>query len=149
MKRCDCNARRPGVDDGRADGDDMALITGFDWMLSCTTQFEPTVAFVRDILGLEIVARGPARIDTHFSRFAYATLPDGGTLEVVEPANSAGHLRGKQILCLTVHDVAQAKQELERRGAVLASGVFDNGVGLGWFYVRAPDGNLYQVYGGA
>jgi catechol 2,3-dioxygenase-like lactoylglutathione lyase family enzyme len=127
----------------------MDLITGFDWMLSCTTQFEPTVEFVRDVLGLEIVASGPARIDTHFSRYACAALPSGDTLEVVEPTPSAGTMRGKQILCLIVHDAIQAKIELQRRGVMFASSVFNNGEGLGWFYIRAPDGNLYQVYGAA
>ena len=126
---------------------EQPLVTGFDWMLSCTTDFESTVGFVRDVLGLEIVKQGIARTDTQFARYACAATASGAVLEVVEPGPGAQHLRGRQILCLTVGDVVAARRELERRGAVLASDLFRDGEGLGWFYVGAPDGNIYQVYG--
>jgi hypothetical protein len=123
------------------------FITGFDWMLSCTTEFEPTVAFAREVLGLPITEQGVAQVDTRFSRYARAALPNGSTLEIVEPAQSAEPLRGRQILCLTVRNILEAKQELERRGAVFASEMIDDGQGLGWIYLQAPGGNVYQVYG--
>ena len=118
-------------------------------MLSCTTDFEPTLAFVRDVLGLKVFKQGIARTDTQFTRYACAALPGGGTLEVVEPAQSAAHMQGRQILCLRVRDIVEAKGELERRGAVFASDMFYDGEGLGWIYVQAPDRNIYQVYGPA
>jgi catechol 2,3-dioxygenase-like lactoylglutathione lyase family enzyme len=123
------------------------LIEGYDWMLTCTTEFDSTVAFYRDVLGLEFAQQGVARTDTHFSRYAYAVLPDGGTLEIVEPNPGAPQLQGKQILCLKVRDILAAKEELERRQATIASVLFDNGEGLGWIYVRAPGDNVYQIYG--
>jgi catechol 2,3-dioxygenase-like lactoylglutathione lyase family enzyme len=123
------------------------VITGFDWMLSCTADFDETVGFVRDILGLHIARQGTAQTDTQFARYACAPLPGGGTLEIVEPAESAQAVRGRQILCLTVGDIVAAVRELERRGAVFASGLIDDGEGLGWIYVQAPGGNVYQVYG--
>ncbi len=128
-------------------GADASLLSGFDWMLSCTEEFDSTVVFVRDILGLTIARQGIAQTDSHFSRYACAELPDGGTLEIVEPSQAAGPLRGRQILCLRVPDLLEARAELERRGAVLASDVFVEGDGLGWIYVQAPAGNVYQIYG--
>jgi hypothetical protein len=115
-------------------------------MLSCTTEFEATVAFVRDVLGLAIAREGIAQTDTHFSRYACANLPSGGTLEIVAPSESAGQLHGKQILCLTVPDLLEAQAEMERRGAVFVSDMFHEG-DLGWIYVQAPGGNIYQIYG--
>jgi catechol 2,3-dioxygenase-like lactoylglutathione lyase family enzyme len=126
---------------------DARLVTGFDWMLSCTTEFEATIDFVREVLGLTIARQGTAQTDTHFSRYACATLPSGDTLEIVEPAQSAGQLYGKQILCLPVPHLLQARAEMERRGAVFVSELFDDGTGLGWIYLQAPGGNIYQIYG--
>jgi len=126
---------------------DARLVTGFDWLLSCTTEFEATIAFVRDVLGLTIARQGTARTDTHFSRYACATLPSGDTLEIVEPSQSAGPLYGKQILCLQVPDLLQARAEMNSRGAVFVSELFDDGTGVGWIYVQAPAGNIYQIYG--
>jgi catechol 2,3-dioxygenase-like lactoylglutathione lyase family enzyme/mannose-6-phosphate isomerase-like protein (cupin superfamily) len=125
----------------------VRLVEGFDWMLSCTTEFDSTVAFYRDVLGLEFTKHGPATTDTHFSRYACAVVADGGTLEVVEPSPGAPQLRDKQVLCLRVRDIHHAMAELARRGAIFTSGLFDNGEGLGWVYIRAPGGNVYQVYG--
>jgi catechol 2,3-dioxygenase-like lactoylglutathione lyase family enzyme len=130
-------SRKPGAD----------LIEGFDWMLSCTTEFDSTIAFCRDVLGLEFSRQGVARTDTHFSRYACAVLPDGGTLEVVEPNPRAPGLAGKQVLCLRVRDLLAAMEELQRRRATFASSLFDNGDGLGWIYVQAPGDNVYQIYG--
>jgi catechol 2,3-dioxygenase-like lactoylglutathione lyase family enzyme len=125
---------------------DASLVTGFDWLLSCTSDFEATIAFVQDVLGLTIARRGPAQTDTHFSRYACANLPGGGTLEIVEPSPSADQLHGKQILCFTVLDLLEAKGEMERRGAVFVGDIFHEG-DLGWTYVQAPGGNIYQIYG--
>lgn len=116
-------------------------------MLSCTTEFDATIAFCRDVLGLEFTQQGVARTDAHFSRYAYTRLPDGQTLEIVEPSQTAPQLTGKQVLCLRVPDILAAIRELERRGATFASDLFDNREGLGWIYVRAPGDNVYQVYG--
>jgi catechol 2,3-dioxygenase-like lactoylglutathione lyase family enzyme len=122
-------------------------VIGFDWMLSCTTAFDQTVAFYRDILGLDVTEPRPARVDSNFARYACAVLPDGGTLEIVEPRPGENALRGRQILCLRVPAIHPALRDLEARGAHLVSGPFDNGEGLAWVYVRAPDGNVYQIYG--
>lgn len=131
----------------RSQDPDPPLIVGFDWLLSCTTDFEATLAFVRDVLGLNVFKQGMAQTDTHFARYACAALPSGDVLEVVEPSPAGGQVRGKQILCLRVRNVAEARRELERRGAVFASEMFYDGEGLGWTYLRAPDGSIYQIYG--
>jgi catechol 2,3-dioxygenase-like lactoylglutathione lyase family enzyme len=99
---------------------DARIVTGFDWLISSTTEFEATIAFVQDVLGLTIAKQGPAQTDTHFSRYACVTLPSGGTLEIAEPAQSAGPLHRD---------------------------MFDDGTGVGWIYLQAPGGIIYQIYG--
>lgn len=126
---------------------ESTFIRDFDWLLSCTAEFDATVSFLRDVLGLEIVEQGVPRIDINFTRYACAALPSGKMLEVVEPTRSAAHLSGRQILCLKVHDIHDAIQELQQRGANFASDVIDDGDGTGWIYVHAPGGNVFQVYG--
>jgi hypothetical protein len=125
----------------------MHLITGFDYLLSCTTKFESTVGFMRDVLGLEITEQGIPRNDTRFSRHATVAVADGRTLEIVELAHDAEYLDGQQILCFTVPDVTAARDELERRGAAFVGDTIDDGEGLGWFYLQAPGEVIYQVYG--
>jgi hypothetical protein len=56
-------------------------------------------------------------------------------------------LHGKQILCLAVTDLVQARAELDRRGADFVSEMFEDGTGVGWVYLQAPGGNIYQIYG--
>jgi catechol 2,3-dioxygenase-like lactoylglutathione lyase family enzyme len=124
-----------------------ALVTGFDWLLSCSVHFGETVAFIEEVLGLVVAERGDARFDPNFSRYAFARLPSGATLEVVEPAPAGERLRGRQILCLTVPDFRETRRELERRGAVFGSDVVSNDAGLAWIYVRAPGDVTYQIYG--
>jgi hypothetical protein len=126
---------------------DDGLVSDFDWMLSCTTNFEATVAFVRDVLGLDIRAQGQARVDKHFTRYACAGLPSGQVLEVVEPSEAGMHMNGKQILCFRSDDVHHARHTLEHRDAVIASDMIYDDEGTAWFYVQACDGNLYQIYG--
>jgi len=125
----------------------MDLVVGLDWLLTCTTEFDATVEFYRDVLGLDLTAQGVATVDTHFSRYAYARLPDGSTLEIVEPTDAAAHLRGRHIPCLKVEDILQARDEFTRRGAAVISRLFEDGAGLGWLYVQAPGGSIYQIYG--
>src|SRR5262245_11670913 len=105
-------------------------------MLSCTVEFDSTVAFYRDVLGLTVTQPRPAMVDSNFSRYAVAVLPDGGTLEIVEPT-PASCLQGRQILCLRVADIRPAMRDLQARGARIVSGLFDNGEGLGWVYIQA------------
>jgi hypothetical protein len=126
---------------------DAPLIIGFDWMLSCTTDFENTLEFMRDVLGVTFFKEGNAQTDLQFARYACAAFPSGDVLEVVEPAHAAEQVRARQILCLKVRNIVEAKRELERRGAVFAGDLIYDGEGLGWIYVRAPDGNVYQIYG--
>jgi catechol 2,3-dioxygenase-like lactoylglutathione lyase family enzyme len=123
------------------------LIADFDWMLSCTNEFDASTTFLRDVLGLPITSEGTAQNDLQFARYACVSMPQSGTVEVVEPTEAAVLLRGRQVLCFVVDDIAVAVRHLEERGATFVSDLIAGRDDLAWIYVRAKDGNVYQFYG--
>jgi catechol 2,3-dioxygenase-like lactoylglutathione lyase family enzyme len=125
----------------------MHITEGINWAISCTSQFEQTVAFFRDILGLTLTAEGAPVTDTQFTRYAQFTLPIGGVLEIVEPSAAVQQLYTAPIVSFTVDDLTQARAELERCQIVFVAPIFRTDDGWGWTYFRAPDGAIYQLQG--
>lgn len=127
----------------------MKVTEGVNWVITCTPAFEQAVGFFRDVMGLSVAEEGAAVTDTQFIRYTLMKLPNGGTLEIVEPANEAiRELYTAPIVCFTVDDVAQARRELEGRGVEFVAPIFWAQEDFGWTYFRAPDGHVYQISGG-
>jgi catechol 2,3-dioxygenase-like lactoylglutathione lyase family enzyme len=120
---------------------------GIKWVISGTPEFERTVAFFRDVTGLRLAEEGVLIMDTQFTRYAQLSLPDGGTLEIVEPAEHLKEVYSALILCLTVDDIVQARLELAKKGVELVGPLFKTLDNVGWTYFRAPDGHVYQLQG--
>ena len=125
----------------------MQVTDGINWVITCTTNFEQTVAFFRDTLGLAVTAEGVPVTDVQFTRYAQIAMPAGGVLEIVEPTAAVQHLYTAPIVALTVDNVTQARRELEQRQVAFVSPIFRTQDGWGWTYFRAPDGNIYQLQG--
>ena len=120
---------------------------GIRWILTCTTNFDETVAFFRDVMGLAITEEGIPVTDTQFSHYALVKMPNGVVLEIVKPGETFRDLYKAPIVSITVDDVAQARREMENRQVDFATPIFDTKQGWGWTYFRAPDGNVYQIQG--
>ncbi len=125
----------------------MKITEGMNWVLTCTPNFEQTVAFFRDVLGLAVTAEGIPTTDLQFTRYAQITLPTGGVLEIVEPTADVQQLYTAPIVSFTVDDLRQARRELEAQEVVFVAPIFSTKEGWGWTYFRAPDGNIYQLQG--
>jgi predicted enzyme related to lactoylglutathione lyase len=125
----------------------MKITDGINWVITCTDNFEQTVAFFRDVMGLAITAEGVPVTDTQFTRYAQITLPTSGVLEIVEPAMEVRQLYTAPIVSFTVDDIGQARRELEEQQVVFVAPIFRTNDGWGWTYFRAPDGNVYQLQG--
>lgn len=125
----------------------MKVTAGLDWVISCTPDFERSVAFFRDVLGLDVAKEGVPVTDTQFTRYVQFKLPSGGVLEIVEPDERVRQLYTAPIPSFTVDDLAEACQELERQDVELVAPIFNSGEGWGWTYFRAPDGHIYQLQG--
>lgn len=123
-------------------------ITGeVNWFFSGTPEFDRTVAFFRDVMGLSVREQGVPVTDTQFTRYALFALPQGGTLEVLEPQEQARELYNAVMVSLTVDDVVLARRELESSGVEFVAPIFRTPDGEGWTYFRAPDGHIYQLAG--
>jgi len=125
----------------------MNVTAGVDWVLSCTPNFERSVSFFRDVIGLSLAEEGVAVTDTQFIRYTQFRLPNGGVLEFVEPDERVRQLYTAPIVSLCVDDLAQARQELESQGVEFVAPIFNTHEGSGWTYFRAPDGHIYQLRG--
>ncbi len=90
----------------------MNSTEGVNWVISWTPNFEQTVTFFRDVLGLPITAEGVPVTATQFARYAPFTLLIGGVLESVEPTADVRQRYTAPIVSFTVDDVAQARQQL-------------------------------------
>jgi catechol 2,3-dioxygenase-like lactoylglutathione lyase family enzyme len=120
---------------------------GIHWIIDCTPEFERTVALFRDSIGLRLAEEGIPVTDTQFTRYALLRLPDGATLEIVEPANETIRaLYAAPVICFKVDDLAQARRELSNKGAEFVTPVFQAQEHMAWTYFRAPDGHVYQIW---
>ncbi|HEX2622514.1 MAG TPA: VOC family protein [Phototrophicaceae bacterium] len=125
----------------------MKVTEGINWIMISTSDFEQTVSFFRNTMGLSVTAEGVPVTDTQFTRYAQIQTPGGAMLEVVEPNEAVRHLYNAPILSLTVDDLAQSQRELENMQIEFLSPIFDSKEGWGWAYFRVPDGNIYQLQG--
>ena len=125
----------------------MKVTEGISWVISCTSNFEQTVAFFRNVMGLAITDEGVPVTDTQFTRYAQIKMSNGVVLEIVEPDERVRQLYDAPIVSFTVDDVAQARRELEGIQVEFVAPIFSTKEGWGWTYFRAPDGNVYQIQG--
>lgn len=125
----------------------MRITEGIPWILVPTGNFDQSVAFFRDVMGMVMTEQGVPVTDTQFSRYAQFKMPNGIVLEIVEPKQAVAHLYRAPIVSITVDDVAEACRELEGKQIQFSTPMFDTHEGWGWTYFRAPDGAVYQLQG--
>jgi catechol 2,3-dioxygenase-like lactoylglutathione lyase family enzyme len=127
----------------------MKITNGIEWIIVCTDDFDRSVEFFRDIMGLAIRSEGVPSTDKQFSRFAQVEMPNGVVLEIVEPRAEFRENYKAPVVSMTVDDVSKARRELEGKQIEFVSPIFFAGDGWSWSYFRAPDGNVYQIQGPA
>jgi catechol 2,3-dioxygenase-like lactoylglutathione lyase family enzyme len=108
-----------------------------------TTSFQQTADFFRDVLGLQPVWTKPG--------WAGFRLPSGENdfVEVFGPNMQDPNLFPESadgfIIAFIVDDVAGAYDEVAAGGIELLGEVYWAAERFGWFFLRAPDGNIYCV----
>ncbi len=116
-----------------------------------TSNFEAMTAFVRDVLGLQT-----SHAEADWSIFP---LESGARdyFEIYGPGHSDERLMTAAsdgpVAAFAVDDLLEARAELEAAGTEMISDViwaaeaFGNAAydGFGWFFFRAPDGNVYLL----
>lgn len=113
-------------------------VTGLSWVGTRTSEYEPMVSFLKDVLGLT------ASIDE--DGFAVFELPNGDKIEVFG-ADDQHHqfFTTGPVVGFRVADVATAQAEMEAAGIEFLGRPASSSDGYAWSHFRAPDGNVYEI----
>jgi catechol 2,3-dioxygenase-like lactoylglutathione lyase family enzyme len=121
----------------------MARILGYSWAGIRTEDFEGTIRFFTEKLGMPLTWRAQ---DTDI---AHLRLPSGQLFEVFGPNSDYYGVHGTTcpVVGFEVEDVEAAREELAQRGVEFVTEVDDQGSeeGASWVYFRGPDGQLYEL----
>jgi catechol 2,3-dioxygenase-like lactoylglutathione lyase family enzyme len=115
-------------------------VTGVDFVSIPTTDIEASVAFYRDVLGLEVSSRWgdvPAGQEFETGTVTLALL-NNAHLGIPFQAN-------KVPIALQVDDVHQAREALEARGVTFVADTIDSGV-CHMANFEDPDGNALMLH---
>ncbi len=108
-----------------------------------TSNFQQTVDFFQDVLGLPNAWAKPD--------WTGLKLPTGMNdfVEVFGPTKQDPNLypesAGGIMVAFIVDDIVSAYNESAASGIELLGDIFWAAEGFGWFFLRAPDGNIYCV----
>jgi predicted enzyme related to lactoylglutathione lyase len=118
---------------------DRETITGVDFVSLPADDLETSVAFYRDVLGLECSTLMP---DRGFAEFETGNL----TLSVLVPAKMGMESWvSRSVVALHVDDIAAARERLAGRGVTFHGDTFDTGVcHMGFF--EDPHGNALMLH---
>jgi len=111
---------------------------GLAWPRIPAERFEPTVAFFRDVVGLE-----EERLEEDF---AILRLPGGGAVEIFGPSRAGQEqFATGPIVGFRVEDVRGAREEMEAAGVEFIGPVHAGEGGAAWCHFRGPDGKTYEI----
>ena len=108
-----------------------------------TENFEQTAHFFQEVLGLQSIWTKP--------NWAGFQLPTGKNdfVEVFSPSNSNTDLYPEAatgtLVAFIVEDLPSPYAEISAAGVDLLSEIIWAGDNFGWFFLRAPDGNIYCI----
>ena len=120
-------------------------VKGIHWVGVCARDFDATVRFYRDVLGLPVRGEGvqsdPRDAGAPFAELAAA---NGDFVEVFGPGLADRDLFRTPMAGFLVDDVGAARAEMEGKGAVFL-GPVGRGGRWEWSYFRTPDGDVHQL----
>jgi catechol 2,3-dioxygenase-like lactoylglutathione lyase family enzyme len=106
------------------------------WVGTRTENFQPTVDFFRDVLGL--------RSEVDLPGFRVLKLPDGSKVEVFGSDSDINrHFTTGPVAGFLVDDIKAAASELRSNRIDILLTEQDES-GNAWVHFRAPDGNIYE-----
>lgn len=112
-------------------------VSGVVWVGSRTEDFDGTVAFFRDVLGLPMEEIEPD--------FGKGRMPDSSLVEIFGPSDDEHrHFSTGPVPEFLVDDLPAALAELRSAGVEILGKPEVHGT-EGWLHFRAPDGNVYGL----
>jgi len=106
------------------------------WVGTRTDEYDSTVAFFRDTLGLPV--------DSTETDFTVLRVPDGATVEVFGPRSEYNRHLTHPVAGFRVEDLKSAVQELEAAGIEIVLPIHGSEE-HSWMHFRAPDGFVYEL----
>ena len=111
---------------------------GLNWLGTRTDRYEETIAFLQEVLGLEVRHKG--------EDFAILELEDGTHVEVFGPGEKEHpFMTTGPVVGFKVDDVRAARKEMEAVGIEFLDAEVQTFKDSSWTHFRAPDGNVYQI----
>lgn len=111
-------------------------VKGFSWVGVGTDDYDRTLAFFTETLGLEV--------EVESDRQAVLRVAPGQQLEIFGKHGRGKSLNAIPTIAFEVDNVAAAAVALEEGGAELV-GDIGRWNGHEWLYFRTPDGHLFEV----
>lgn len=112
-------------------------VLGVVWVGTRTDDFEATLAFFRDVLGVPLTLLGPD--------FGWSRMPDSSQFEIFGPSSTGhDHFTTGPVPEFLVDDLRAALDELRAADVEILGEPHLDDAG-GWFHFRAPDGNVYGL----
>ncbi len=112
-------------------------VRGLVWVGTRTAAFDQSVAFFRDVLGIDLDVVNPD--------FAWGRMPNTSQLEVFGPGDrDHAEFSTGPVPEFLVDDLSGALDELRAAGVEILGEPVIRGA-EGWLHFRAPDGNVYGL----
>jgi catechol 2,3-dioxygenase-like lactoylglutathione lyase family enzyme len=101
-----------------------------------TDDFQRSIAFFRDVLGLEMWVQGEEQ--------AILRTSSGQQLEIFGRDEAEKRLTRTPVIAFEVDDFDAAREELRQAGIELI-GESGSWNGYSWQYFRSPDGHIFEI----
>jgi catechol 2,3-dioxygenase-like lactoylglutathione lyase family enzyme len=115
-------------------------VHGFVWVGVRTAEFDRTLEFFRDVLGVPLTKASEG--------FGWSRMPNASQLEIFGPGDrDHTYFTTGPVPEFLVDDLFAAAEELRAAGVELLGDVSGTAE-QGWLHFRAPDGNVYGLTSG-
>ena len=111
-------------------------VKAFSWVGVSTDDFERSLSFYRDLLGLEVWVQGDEQ--------AILKTTSGQQLEIFGRDEGEKQLTASPVVAFEVEDLEAAREELRLAGIELI-GEVGRWNGFAWQYFRSPEGHIFEL----
>ncbi len=111
-------------------------VKSFSWVGIATDDFQRSMSFFRDLLGLEVWVQGDEQ--------AILKTGAGQQLEIFGRDEREKQLTASPVIAFEVDDLEAAREELRAAGIELI-GDIGRWNGFTWQYFRSPEGYIFEI----
>jgi catechol 2,3-dioxygenase-like lactoylglutathione lyase family enzyme len=112
-------------------------VKGFAWAGIATDDFEGSLRFYTEVLGLPVETMGDG--------VALLTVGPGQQLELFGRDGPGKRLTASPVVAFEVEDLDAAREELRTAPGVELIGEVGRWNGFAWQYFRSPEGHIFEI----